>query len=350
MTVILAIALLIISFYFLAVITDEFFIESLDKISQRLKLSPDVAGATFMAIGSSAPELFTSLIAVLKPGDHADIGAGTIVGSALFNILVIIGASALFRKAHLSWQPIVRDTLFYSISIILLLFSFSDGKIVLNEAILFVGMYFAYIIAVVNWKKLFPHKEKNHVINLIEEETEQHQIAIISKKILGIIIPDCKKKPKLYIVTFIMSILSIGGLSYLLVESAIVLADALHINPALVALTVLAVGTSIPDLLASMAVAKQGRGDMAISNAIGSNIFDILFGMGIPWLIVLVANGGSIHVSTENLVGSIILLFATVLAVFFLLAIRKWTIGRWGGLILIGLYISYLGWNILQII
>lgn len=70
---------------------------ALDVIIDRLKLNSDVAGATFMAVGSSAPELFTSLFAVLKPGEHANVGAGTIVGSAIFNILVIIGASALFK-------------------------------------------------------------------------------------------------------------------------------------------------------------------------------------------------------------------------------------------------------------
>lgn len=116
------IALLLISFYLLAVICNEFFVESLDRISNKLKLSSDVAGATFMAMGSSAPELFTSLIAVLRDGGgHADVGAGTIVGSAIFNILVIIGASAAFKAAKLRWQPVVRDTLFYCLSILLLL-------------------------------------------------------------------------------------------------------------------------------------------------------------------------------------------------------------------------------------
>lgn len=349
MTIIIAIFLLIISFYFLAILTDEFFVDSLDKISHKLKLSSDVAGATFMAVGSSAPELFTSLIAVLKPGEHGDIGAGTIVGSAIFNILVIIGASALFRKAHLNWQPVIRDTLFYCLSIILLLFTFSDGKILIQEALMFIAVYVAYIVAVINWKKIFPYKDKD-AIEIMEKETKKSKISQISKQFLGLFIPDCQKKPKLFIVTFLMSVLSIAFLSYILVESAIAISNVLHINPAIIALTVLAAGTSIPDLLASIAVAKQGRGDMAISNAIGSNIFDILFGLGIPWTIVLVFQHKPVYVSNENLSSSIILLFATVLMVFFLIAVRKWTIGRWAGLLLIGTYFAYLAWNILQVI
>ena len=79
---------MLISFYLLARVCDEYFVESLDKIAKKLKMSSDAAGATLMAVGSSAPELFVAAIALLKPGDHAALGMGTIVGSALFNILV----------------------------------------------------------------------------------------------------------------------------------------------------------------------------------------------------------------------------------------------------------------------
>ncbi len=347
--IIIAIIVLVISFYLLAIISDDFFVASLDKISNKLKLSHDVAGATFMAIGSSAPELFTSFIAVFKPGNHANIGAGTIVGSALFNILVIIGVSALFKKARLNWQPIIRDMLFYSISIIILLITFYDGHISLTESLLFISIYIGYLFAVVNWKKIFPYKS-NNIIDVFEENIKENPINKFSKKILSYIIPDCNKHPKLYILTFLTSIFLIGFLSYTLVESAIIIGDALLINPTIIALTVLAAGTSIPDLLSSVVVAKQGRSDMAISNAIGSNIFDILIGLGLPWLIIIIFQHHTVTVSNENLISSILLLFATVLSILILLISRKWTIGRYAGLTLIGLYIAYLGWNILNVI
>jgi len=349
LAIFLVIELLII-FYFLAVVCEEFFIDSLDRISKKLKLSSDVAGATFMAAGSSAPEFFTSLFAVLAiTGDRADIGAGTIVGSAIFNILVIIGASAAFKVAKLQWQPVVRDTLFYCFSIILLLSAFWDGKVVLFEALSFVALYGVYILAVVKWKKIFPYKDVNP-IEIVEEQSEKNLLAKFSRRLLSIVIPDPRKFPKLYLVTFVMSIVAISVLSYLLVESGVALAEILGIPPVIVALTILAAGTSVPDLLSSIVVAKQGRGDMAVSNAVGSNVFDILFGLGAPWLFILLWKKEAVPVATENLIGSVILLFATVVAVFFLLIVRKWKIGRRAGFFLIFLYLLYLGYNIINVV
>lgn len=344
-----SISLLLVTFYLLAIICEDFFVESLDKIAHRLHLSSDVAGATLMAVGSSAPELFTSLFAVLKPGAHANIGAGTIVGSAIFNILVIIGVSALFRAVKLNWQPVIRDTLFYIGTIVALLFFFWDGKIVLYEALTFVGLYVFYIVTVVHWKKLFPYKDVDPILP-VNTEMRKNELARWSKQLLAIFIPDPDKKPHLYVVTFLASLVAIAGFSYVLVESAVMLSTALHINPTIVALTVLAIGTSIPDLLSSIIVAKQGRGDMAVSNAVGSNIFDILFGLGFPWLLILSLHGGSIIVETANLMSSVFLLFATVLAILFILVVRKWRIGQRSGLVLVGLYIAYVAYNIFTVL
>lgn len=318
-----------------------FFVKSLDMISEKLKLSSDVAGATLMEVGSRAPELFTSLFAVLRPGNHADIGSGTIVGLAIFNILVIIGAAAAFKRAKLTWQPVIRDTLFYVITIMLLLLFFWDGKIVLSEAALFVAIYFLYIFVVTQWKKWLPYKDVDP-LDLVESEIKKNKLAKASKQIVSFLIPDPTKRPQLYLVTFIFSILGLAGLSYLLVEAAVGIGDILRINPTIIALTVLAAGTSIPDLFSSVIVAKQGRGDMAVSNAVGSNIFDILVGLGLPWLIVLAVKGGSIPVGTENLLSSVFLLFATVVAILFILIVRKWTIGKRAGLLLIGIYVLYI--------
>jgi K+-dependent Na+/Ca+ exchanger-like protein len=338
---------LVAAFYLLAVICEDFFVKSLDIISNKLKLSSDVAGATFMAVGSSAPEFFTAFFAIFRPGSE-DVGSGTIVGSAIFNILVIIGASAAFKRAKLTWQPVVRDTLFYILTIILLLVSFWDGKIVMAEALTFVAGYFVYIVFVTQWKKILPYKDVS-ALEILNKEVKKNKLAQASKTLLNTFIPDPDRKPHLYVVTFGMSIVLLAALSYALVESAVGLGSILNINPTIIALTVLAAGTSIPDLLSSIIVAKQGRGDMAVSNAVGSNIFDILFCLGIPWVVLLAINGGSIPVATENLMSSVFLLFATVVAILFILIVRNWTIGRKSGFILIGLYILYVIYNILQI-
>jgi len=345
--------ILLASFYLLALVCDRYFVQSLDKIAEKLKMNSDMAGATLMAVGSSAPELFVSVIALFKPG-HESLGAGTIVGSALFNILVIIGASAMVRKAFIAWQPIVRDLSFYSLSIIWLIISFWDGKITLMESAIFLLLYVIYVVAVMKWKKIFPYKDENKdpievaKEGLDKEEKKKSFIALFLngvKYILDFIFP----KEKHYWTAFLMSITFIAGLSWVLVESAVGIADILHIPAVIVGLTILAAGTSVPDLISSMIVARQGRGGMAISNAIGSNIFDILIGLGLPWAIVGLG-GKIVPVATENLNSSIILLFATVASVLFFLMAKKWRIGRLAGISLISIYVLYVIWTIFQAI
>ena len=116
-------------FVALAIVCDEFFVPALTVITERLKLTEDVAGATFMAAGGSAPELFTSFIGVFIA--KSDVGIGTIVGSAVFNILFVIGMCAIFSKEVLSltWWPLFRDVTWYSIALALLIGFFVDDKI-----------------------------------------------------------------------------------------------------------------------------------------------------------------------------------------------------------------------------
>jgi len=344
---------LLASFYLLALVCDRYFVLSLDKIANKLKMNSDMAGATLMAVGSSAPELFVSIIALFKPGQEA-LGAGTIVGSALFNILVIIGASAMVRKAFIAWQPIVRDLSFYTLSIILLIISFWDGRVTLMEASIFLLLYIIYVLAVMKWKKIFPYKDENKdPVDIAEEgfKKEVKKKSFIAlflngiKYVLDFIFP----KEKHYWMAFLLSIVFIAGLSWVLVESAVGIAHILNIPAVIIGLTILAAGTSVPDLMSSIIVARQGRGGMAISNAIGSNIFDILIGLGLPFAIVTIG-GKIVPVATENLNSSIILLFATVVSVLFFLMAKKWHIGRFAGIGLISIYLLYLAWTILQTI
>lgn len=353
MTLILYTLALLASFYLLAVVCDRYFVFSLDKIAEKLKMNSDMAGATLMAIGSSAPELFVSFIALFHPGNEA-VGAGTIVGSALFNILVIIGASALARKALIAWQPVIRDTIFYSLSIILLILAFWDGRITFFEAGLFIALYIVYVFAVMKWREILPYKdetaEPTEVLEegLKEEEKKKsffgHLVNAINKS-LDFVFP----AEKYYYRAFFLSIIFIAALSWVLVESAVEIANILNIPAVIIGLTVLAAGTSIPDLMSSVIVARQGRGGMAISNAIGSNIFDILIGLGLPWAIVSIG-GKIIPVATENLNSSIFLLFATVVSVLLFLLAKKWHINKFAGIGLISIYLLYLMWNIFQVI
>lgn len=132
-------------FVALAIVCDEFFVPSLDVIIEKMGITDDVAGATFMAAGGSAPELFTSVIGVFVSFD--DVGIGTIVGSAVFNILFVIGMCALFSKTILSltWWPLFRDCTFYSVSLLILILFFRDNKIFWWEALILFLIYVAYV-------------------------------------------------------------------------------------------------------------------------------------------------------------------------------------------------------------
>ncbi len=154
--VILYIIGLIYMFVALAIVCDEFFVPSLDVIIDVIGCSEDVAGATFMAAGGSAPELFTSVIGVFVA--FSDVGIGTIVGSAVFNILFVIGMCALFSKTvlHLTWWPLFRDCTFYSVSLITLVIFFRDSYIQWWEAALLLAIYFSYV----GFMKINPQTER----------------------------------------------------------------------------------------------------------------------------------------------------------------------------------------------
>lgn len=335
-------AAMLLCFVLLARIVDQFFVVSLDRISHDWKLSSDAAGATLMAVGSSAPELFVALFAVLKPGNHDAIGIGSIVGSALFNLLAIGGIVALVRKSSLTWQPMIRDIAFYFVAVVLLLWGIIDGNFSLTDSLLFLALYVVYVFAVVRWRHWFPYKDNGKDAQHEEEEEEKPNL-------IDRILSFCLPKPEHYYWIFLISIVLIAGMSWVLVESAIHISHILNIPETIIALTVLAAGTSIPDLISSMIVAKQGRGDMALSNAIGSNIFDILVGLGLPFLIAILASGEGIPAGGQNLEGSSIILFASLIAFALLLLVKRWKINWVTGVILLGLYIAYLAREIIML-
>lgn len=333
--VLLSVLAMLVCFVLLARIVDLFFIASLDKISTDLRLSSDAAGATLMAVGSSAPELFVALFSVLKPGEHQAIGIGSIVGSAIFNLLAIVGAAALVRKTKLTWQPAARDFFFYTVSVLLLVLFIWDGNFTMNEAIILLGVYVVYVVAVIYWKKVLPYNDL---------EYDEPKAKINKKGIIGVfdrLISRFFPDEKHYYLVFLFSILLIAGLSWALVELAVYVSAAINIPESIIALTVLAVGTSVPDLFSSLIVARQGRGDMAVSNAIGSNIFDILVGLGLPLTIFILFYGGTVE-SGGDIARSAVILFGSVLFLLLLLIFSKWKLGKLSGGILIGIYILYI--------
>jgi K+-dependent Na+/Ca+ exchanger-like protein len=345
----LYIASLFLSFYLLYFVSEHYFIPALDKIGERLKMTSDISGATLMAAGSSAPELAVVIVSVVKAGNHVAIGVGTIVGSALFNLFIITGVAMIIKnKAKLIWQPLARDLLFYAISVILLVWFFADGSINITEALIFVGGYGIYILAIYGLKR-FSSYEGDEQINESNQE-DGNKIDNAIKKVISFTGDNLPNKLKNLYVIFLLSITAISLLSWMMVTSAINISEILKIPEVVIALTVVALGTSVPDLVSSAIVAKQGRAGMAINNAIGSNIFDILIGLGLPLLLLHILSGGQITVAPDNLNTAFIFLMSSIVVITVSFILVKWQTSRLFGWMLILLYITYLIFEIVNVL
>jgi len=431
------------TFIGLAIVCDEYFCESLEKISTALSLSDDVAGATFMAAGSSAPELFTAIITIfIAPGDQ---GVGTIVGSAVFNICVIVGLTALCagQVLDLWWYPLVRDSTFYAFSIAGMVIAMADGEVSLLESSALVAIYFVYVgtmmvndnivrylrraearassrasfraseLKVTPFAKLNPllvphnrpahfrrtaaarkvqqgqvksmlvtamnvNKAKRQLVKSLSsrgsgmvadsappppkpaEEPEEDEEQTCVGRVLDIIswplatcmeftIPDCRKEKweTWYFMTFTMSIMWIGVLSFLMVDFAARAGCILEIPEFLMGLTILAAGTSVPDALSSILVARNGQGNMAVCNVLGSNVFNILLGLGLPWMIAsLMADGAPYPTGSASMLEPTIILFGYLIAFVLILLIFKWKLTAGLGWLLLSGEVCYMAWNI----
>ncbi|XP_064499217.1 sodium/potassium/calcium exchanger 2 isoform X2 [Pseudopipra pipra] len=480
--VILHIIGMIYMFIALAIVCDEFFVPSLTVITEKLAISDDVAGATFMAAGGSAPELFTSLIGVFI--SHSNVGIGTIVGSAVFNILFVIGMCALFSKEilNLTWWPLFRDMSFYIIDLILLIIFFLDNFIMWWESVTLLTAYFFYVtfmkfnVQVEEWVKKFLNRNKvekvttdaegkspnagdkddqtlttkprlqrggssaslhnslmrnsifqlmihtldplaegkfkerasilhkiakkkcqvedserqngaanhekgakvevavtppsdsgpvqNGIAHNVEEENEEDEEQPLSlawpetrrKQLtylfvfpivfpLWATLPDVRKPTsrKFFPLTFFGSISWIAFFSYLMVWWAHQVGETIGISEEIMGLTILAAGTSIPDLITSVIVARKGLGDMAVSSSVGSNIFDITVGLPLPWLLYAVINSfAPVAVSSNGLFCAIVLLFIMLLFVILSIASCKWRMNKILGFLMFGLYFVFL--------
>merc|ERR1719326_1970586 len=208
-----------------------------------------------------------------------------------------------------------------------------DGWVTLTEASMLIVCYCFYVLFMYFNTSIMTglsamcgenpaEKLENEKGDDEEEDDDESPIAKAVARPLNIIfevtIPNCSlphNKNK-YLLTFFASIIWIGVLSYFMVTWASKLGCIWNIHPAIMGVTVLAAGTSVPDAIGSLLVAKNGQGDMAVSNAIGSNVFDILLGLGLPWVLNGLIYGVSLKVDSENLVPLSFILVGTLAGVY----------------------------------
>jgi Ca2+/Na+ antiporter len=204
------------------------------------------------------------------------------------------------------------------------------------------------LIVLFNWDAFAPGTEVDVVENLETSMHEAHQNQNLLQRInhavtkgIGFLMGDARKA---YIRTFLVSVVLIAIISWFLVEYAVELANALNIPPVIIALTILAGGTSVPDLISSVVVSRQGRGEMAVANAIGSNVFDILVGLGLPWLLVIIIAVSVVNIGVQDLWGPTIILLITVIILFVFLSTGR-QLTRKEGWALVMAYVAFVMWT-----
>ncbi|EZA53280.1 Sodium/potassium/calcium exchanger [Ooceraea biroi] len=423
---ILHILVAIYTFLGLAIVCDDYFVSSLDRICEELRLSPDVAGATFMAAGSSAPELATVIIGVFFAKD--DIGVSGVIGSAVFNIMFVIAICGLCTATafKLNWWPLCRDCFFYAVSILVMLGTIYNEYISWPEALFMLIMYGVYCVVLAfnvkleRWAKSYnipflpkddePAEEsalvsyrslqedrlsytgpnsptteqiKNQEGNGVRETTTEQPaaprqpeyykakepdpngVSPLVKPTDGskwtlftwglvypihfmcrVTMPDCRQEKwrSWYPFTFCISMIWISFYSYLMVWMITIIGSTLGIPDTVLGLTFVAAGVSVPDALSSLAVIKEGLGDMAVSNAVGSNVFDILVCLGLPWFIqtAMIQPGSHVNVTSRGLTYSTFSLLSTVIFLVLATHLNGWKLDRRYGIVLMIWYLVFI--------
>jgi K+-dependent Na+/Ca+ exchanger-like protein len=353
MDILVSAILLLLAFVVIGIITERYFIPSLEHIAGWLGLSENVAGATLLAFGSSAPELFTATLTIVLAQSEPSFGVGSIIGSALFQILVVIGFAAAVKTSYLHWGPVIRDGTVYAIAVVMLFLFVRDGRLTTWEAVTLVGSYLLYLLILLLGPRFEPREEQRRIQRRTVNERRRASGASgpvsRSLRLALAALPTPQDSRRWTVPVFLLSLIGIGAASWILVHSGVDIARSLSIDPTIVALTFIAAGSSAPELVSSAIVAHRGKGDMAIANALGSNSFDIFVSLGLPVLIATLVYGDIEDVGGPNITSSTILLFATLVMVIGLLAMQRFKASRPFGFLLMlcyGLYVAgaYQGW------
>lgn len=314
---VLQIILLVLGFIILIKGAD-IFVDGASSVAGNFKVSKMLIGLTIVAFGTSAPEFAVSVKSILS--NHYDIVLGNVIGSNILNILLILGVSSLFHSLNVKNNTVKKElpivmlmTILFAVLLSDHLFDFqltnaftrSDGIILL----LFFLVFIYYLIAMARKK--------------IENDSDQSYMSI----------------KKAFIYTIIGIFMIVVGSNFV-VDSASLIAEELGVSAKLISLTIVALGTSLPELVTSVTATRKGEYDIAIGNVVGSNIFNIGMVIGLPIAIF----GGIDHISF-NYIDLIVMLISAIL--LFIFSYNDYKITKKEGiifLILFILYYSYVIW------
>ena len=307
MAVVSQLALLVVGFVFLVKGAD-WFVEGAGKVAEKFGIPQLVIGLTIVAMGTSLPEAAVSVSAALK--GSADITIGNVVGSNIMNVLVILGLTSVIRPIAVQKSTVKYEIPFVAlISVFLLALGYSDHVVGRADGVILWVLFIAYLLY------LFKMAKSGEYVP--EELPDEDKPIPVWKMVL------------LIIVGAVMIVLG----SDMAVDAASELARIFGMSERLIGLTIVAFGTSLPELVTSVTAAVRGKADIAVGNIVGSNIFNILFVVGTSALITPVVYASNFLVDSIVCIVTMILLW---LCVF-----RNRKLGRAGGTVMLLCYAGY---------
>ena len=286
--------------------------EGASALARRMNVSEIIIGLTIVAAGTSAPELFVSLVSALK--GTPDMAIGNVVGSNTMNAMLIVGCAAVVAPMSISRNTVRKDIPFAVAASVLLPLLAIDSAIGRIDGIILLAGFAAFMYYTLSQAKAGETAPS-------DETKMQNPWLSVFFVVLG------------------LALLVIG--SNIFVDSASRVAYALGLSEAVVGLTIVAGGTSLPELATSVVAARKGQSAIAIGNVIGSNVFNILMILGLTATISPMQIQGITHIDLLMMLGSIVMVW--------LFSRTKYTVERWEGALLAVIYIAYVCWLLSQV-
>lgn len=277
-------------------------------LATKLGISQIVIGLTIVAIGTSMPEFFVSIVSAIK--GTPDLAVGNIVGSNIFNVLLIVGVAATVAPIAIQRATVRRDIPIAIVASIMLTFMMLDDNISRIDALILFAAFIAFI-----WITL-----RNSKNDANEKDASTEKVIPTWKSVLFII--------------FGLVGLVLG--SNIFVDNASSLAHGWGISDAVIGLTIVAGGTSLPELATSAVAARKGDNGIAIGNVLGSNVFNILMILGLTGII------SPMHIQNITYIDMAVMVIS--MALFWLFSFTKLRVERWEGCVLIACFLGYITW------
>ena len=284
----------------------DMFVDGASSIAANLKIPTIIVGLTIVAFGTSAPEAAVSVTAALAGSN--EIAISNVVGSNIFNLMAVVGAAAMIMKMHVQ-ESIIKEEfpILIVASLLMVVFCFTGSEISRIEALIFLVGIIAYVVRCV----LNALKDREHL----------------------------QVEPGKYgtLVAILFSILGMAGIvlgADFVVDGASSIAKSLGVSETMIGLTLVSIGTSLPEFVTSVVAAKKGEVDLALGNVIGSNLFNILFILGLSGTIIPIPFASSMNID-------IIIMLGCTLFVYVVARTKK-SFGFASGLFMVAFIIAYL--------